>query len=554
MTASSSYFSASKFKKYLKDNTSVEIFNKLNDALLTEKAYIAGGSVLSCYSGLNFKTDDLDIYINQSNFNNFIIKLSKLYKFATDKYNGSAQRTDTSVLRKNHYLAPPYDNSFFKKNHILFRVRGISYTNIKIPAIDIIVIPDEINILDVLSNFDLTICEIWYNGRTVNGTNLADIQNKVGYLRKEYIDSLFKHLNTFIIKRIKKYRERGFKIEYDIPPSTTYTLSISKTKNVTNPTEWVIKKFLTIFSSDIVFNKIYLRTIGKSSNPNSLLHPYHSLIPKQNKDIKYLIFLNSFNKLDNFELLLENLSKYFLVKNPQKFVNKTLRYLYKYLQYRDNTIYKKYIEDLTDLRDTFENLSSFSPEFEFEGKFKCIEVMQKYIPTYDDTAIIDKVNKSEYEKLKIKNDNKCYDIILVDDTELDEYFKNDEILFVFNNKFFCYSKTYLNELVKNYLDNWFCECTGSFNRGTNNKQVSKFDLENIYVKIPLEINVFILYKYIIFILNNANSVYFLTFNKKITHSISFKNTNSNTANWVGANHCQEGSEINIYTITYCDYK
>ena len=84
--------------------------------------------------------------------------------------------------------------------------------------------------------------------------------------------------------------------------------------------------------------------------------------------------------------------------------------------------------------------------------------------------------------------------------------------------------------------------------------MSKFDLDNIYIKLSLEINVFILYKYIIFILNNANSVYFLTFNKKITHSISFKNTNSLRPDWIGAYHCQEGSEINIYTVTYCDYK
>jgi hypothetical protein len=521
----SSYFSASKFKKYLKDNTSVEIFNTLNDALITEKAYIAGGSLVSCYSGLNFKTNDLDIYINQKNFNNFIIKLRKIYYISI--------RND---------LAPPYDDSFFKKNHILFRIRCSAYNrSVNIKYIDIMVIPDEINILDVLSNFDLTICEIWYNGRTVNGTNLTDIKNKVGYLRKEYNDSLFKHLNLFIIKRIKKYRHRGFKIIYNIPENKKFSIIHNK-KILTSSTEWVIKKILTIFSSNVHFNRIYLRTIGKSSDPDSLLYPYKLI---KNKNIKYLIFLNSFNKLDNFELLLEKLSKYFLIKNPQKFITKILKKFYKYL-IKNNIDYKKYIEELTDLKDTYKRLSSFTKEFE------CIEVMQKYIPTYDDTAIIDKINKSEYEKLKIKNDNKCYDIILVDDTELDEYFKNDEILFVFNNKFFCYSKTYLNELVKNYLDNWFCECTGSFNRGTNNKQVSKFDLENIYVKIPLEINVFILYKYIIFILNNSNSVYFLTFNKKITHSISFKNTNSNTANWVGANHCQEGSEINIYTITYCD--
>jgi hypothetical protein len=530
MSVFSSYFTASKIKKYLKENTSLEIFNVLNDALVTEKAYIAGGSILSCYSDVNFKTDDLDIYINQSNFNNFIIKLSKVYNFS----------------RHNH-LAPPYDNSFFKKNNILFRIRGISYTRIKIPAIDIMIIPDEINILDVLSNFDLTICEIWYNGKTVNGTNLRDIQNKVGYLRKEYNDSLFKHLNTFIIKRIKKYRERGFKIEFDIPKQKNFSI-ISNKKNVTNSTEWVIKKILYIFSNDNSFYKIYSRYINKSSNPNSLLYPYTSLISRQNKDIKYLIFLNSLNNFNNYELLLENLNKYFLIKNPQKFVNKILKKFYIEISNTKYKEYKEYIEELTDLKDTYEILSSFSKEYE------AIDIMQTYITTYDEEIIIDKVNISEYEKLKVKNNNKCYDIILLDNIELEDYLKNDEFLFVLDNKFFCYTKSYLNELAKNYLDNWFCECTGPFDAGTNNKKVSVFDLDNIYIKIPLDINIFILYKYVLFILNNTYNIYFLNFNKKITHSISFKNTNSSTANWVGANHCQEGSVINIYTMKYCDNK
>jgi hypothetical protein len=530
MSVFSSYFTASKIKKYLKENTSLEIFNVLHDALVTEKAYIAGGSILSCYSDVNFKTDDLDIYINQSNFNNFIIKLSKVYNFS----------------RHNH-LAPPYDNSFFKKNNILFRIRGISYTRIKIRAIDIMIIPDEINILDVLSNFDLTICEIWYNGKTVNGTNLRDIQNKVGYLRKEYNDSLFKHLNTFIIKRIKKYRERGFKIEFDIPKQKNFSI-ISNKKNVTNSTEWVIKKILYIFSNDNSFYKIYSRYINKSSNPNSLLYPYASLISRQNKDIKYLIFLNSLNNFNNYELLLENLNKYFLIKNPQKFVNKILKNFYIEISNTKYKEYKEYIEELTDLKDTYEILSSFSKEYE------AIDIMQTYITTYDEEIIIDKVNISEYEKLKVKNNNKCYDIILLDNIELEDYLKNDEFLFVLNNKFFCYTKSYLNELAKNYLDNWFCECTGPFDAGTNNKKVSVFDLDNIYIKIPLDINIFILYKYVLFILNNTYNIYFLNFNKKITHSISFKNTNSRTAYWIGANHCQEGSVINIYTMKYCDNK
>lgn len=522
------YFKASKIKNYLIENTSLEIFTILNEALITEKAYMAGGSILSCYSTPQFITHDLDIYINQSNFNNFIIKLNNIYRFS--RYNR---------------LASPYDNSFFKKNNILFRVVGHSFTRVNIPSIDIMVIPDEINIVDVLSNFDLTICEIWYNGKTINGTNLMGIKNKVGYLRKEYNDSLFKYLNNFIIKRIKKYRERGFKIEYDIPKTTNFSITSIK-KNVTNPTEWVIKTIITLFANNI---DIYKRYINKTNNYKSLLYPYNSLILKKNTDVKYLIFINSIDKFDNFELLLENLNKYFLIKNPKKFVNKLLKNLYLYLIYTNNIEYINYIDELTDLAETHEILSVFSKENN-DGIF----IMEKYIKNYNEDIIVESVNKSKYEKLKIKNENKCYDIILLDDIELTDYYKDDEIIFVLNEKFFCYTKKYLNEIVVNYLDNWFCQCNGTLDPITNNRALNSIDFDNIYIKISLDINIFILYKYIIFILNNDYTVYFLNFNKKITHSISFKNTNSTTSNWVGANHCQNGSEINIYTIKYCDIK
>ena len=525
----SRYFNSSKFKDYLTENISLEIFNVLNEALISENAYIAGGSVLSCYTNPQFHTDDLDIYVNQRNFNNLIIKLNNYYHF---------------LLGDDINLAPPYDGSFFKKNNILFRIRGVSEKRINIKYIDIMVIPDEINITDVLSNFDLTICEIWYNGRTINGTSLADIKNKVGYLRKEYNDSLFKHLNTFIIKRIKKYRERGFKIDYEVPMRTQFSIELNN-KILTDRVEWVIKKFLHLFYN---YRSAYNRYIVKSSKPASLLHQYHSLIRKKNRDIHFYIFINSLNKCDNYDLLLENLNKYFLIKNTKKFFDKILLKFYKILvEDNINPEYIHYIEELTYLKDNYQELSSVSKSKE-DGLF----FMNKYISNYNEDIIVDRVNKSKYEKLKIKNENKCYDIVLLDDIELTDYFKEDEIIFILNNKFFCYSKTYLNEIVKNYLDNWFCECTGTLDPVTNNRIPNRFNLDNIYIKISLDINIFILYKYIAFILNNNYSIYFLYFQKTINHSVSFKNTNSRTSQYVGANHCQDGSNINVYTIKYCD--
>ena len=530
------FFSPSKFRKYLVENTSIEMFNIINATLISENAYIAGGSVLSCYS-TNFETKDFDIYVNQSNFNNLIVKLNEIYKF-------SNMYTDSNLN-----LAPPYDDSFFKKNHILFRARGFCST-INVKYIDIMVIPDEINITDVLSNFDLTICEIWYNGRTIDGTDLEGIRNKIGRLRKEYNDSLFKNFNNFIIKRINKYRERGFTINYEHPLTEDFTVIINK-KKVSNPNEWVIKKFIIWFH---IMYDVYKRYLAKSSNPESALHPYHSLITRNNLHVKYYIFINSIKHFDNIDELYEKLKIYFIMRDPKNIFEKILNKFYQVLLKYNSTEYLRYIENLTDLKYNYEILSSNFESFK-NYDFKCNREMIKYIRNFNEDIEVDSTIKKDYEILKEKNNNKCIDIIMFDDIDIStDYLDDNNIIFVFNNKFICYSKTNIDKFASDYLDNWFLECTGSFISGTNDKQVNNFDLDNIYIKIPLEINVFIHYKYILFILKNNYSVYFLNLDKKITHSISYKNINHSTANYIGANHCQDRSDLDIYKIKYCDIK
>ena len=536
MSSLTRFFTPSKIKKYLIDFVSVDVFNVLNDALITENAYLSGGSVLSCYSN-NFETYDLDIYINQKNFNNFIIKLNTI---------------DCFGINNDVIMAPPYDGSFFKKNNILFRITGYFIIETKIRNIDIMVVSDEINIPEtVLRNFDLTICEIWYNGRTIDGSDLEGIKNKVGRLRKEYNDSLFKHLNSFIINRIRKYRKRGFKIIYEIPEEKKFHILANK-KILTNYKEWVIKKFIKFFN-DYRNIDVFDRYLLKSSNNKSLLYPYNSLIRGKNRYIKYFIFINSIKEIDNYEDFCELLNKYFLIKKPKNLFNKVLKNFYDILSnYAQNDEYAGYIEDVTGLYNS-ELLDLSSAKYLSENEH-IEKMMKEYIKNYNNNITVENASKDEYDKLIEKNNNKCWDIILIDDIELDsEYFKeNEALVFILNGKFFCYTKSYLEEITENYLDNWFCECTGILNETTQNKPANTYDLENIYIKIPLDINVFVLYKYILFILKNNYSIYFLNFNKRISHSISYKNTNYRTANFVGANHCQDGSVINIYDITYCN--
>jgi hypothetical protein len=62
-----------------------------------------------------------------------------------------------------------------------------------------------------VSNFDLTFCEVWYNGINFYANYPSDVMGRIGSLKQDYVESLLSG-NAFILKRIRKYRRRGYKI------------------------------------------------------------------------------------------------------------------------------------------------------------------------------------------------------------------------------------------------------------------------------------------------------------------------------------------------------
>jgi hypothetical protein len=210
------------FKLHLDELIGNDKALKLSDALDKHGAIIAGGAVLGPYA--DFKSSDIDIYV----------PISK----------GSAFLEDSGIkLWHTRFVsAPPYDKSFFRKNHILVKFEGWIRGKI-----DIMLVNDDIPVETVAKNFDLSFCQIWYDGKVVEATDPNDIKNKSGKLTNEYVVSLVSQLNVFIIKRIKKYKKRGFKITIECDGDF---LVEKREKTVVSDEAWVVstlyKKFLDI--------------------------------------------------------------------------------------------------------------------------------------------------------------------------------------------------------------------------------------------------------------------------------------------------------------------
>jgi hypothetical protein len=233
-----------KLESYLDLNKNDKLL--LKDILFKNKAYIAGGFVLSAITD-SFETSDIDIYINEINFYGFINDLKKLNNFKFNVYNEFSHPyyththlnnveypfIDMNIIKEqfcsnsnneftqineyekdyrsnkscNFVISSEYDLSFFKKNGIKFKIE--IFINDK--RCDIMIINKDRNLLDVVSNFDLTCCQLWYDGFKMDGTHLKDISNKITNLNPDYLESLLDN-NEFIINRIGKYKSRGYKI------------------------------------------------------------------------------------------------------------------------------------------------------------------------------------------------------------------------------------------------------------------------------------------------------------------------------------------------------
>jgi hypothetical protein len=243
------------YQNFLK-NRFHDKYEELNQAIINSEALIAGSSVLFQYQNfINSDNIDLDTYVHVS-------KAKTLVDYLINEL-------DYEIGFSN-YITPEYDKSFFKKNHILARFRLVNNASrLNRPPFDIMIINDEYSLTDIVSNFDLSICEIWYDGREVHATDIEGINNRVATLKQDYVNSLLT-FNKFTINRIKKYEERDFKIEYSIPESVTMPIRIDKKieKTISTPEEWVTLKMykLIVFpgSTSIFdnFNSAFLESLN----------------------------------------------------------------------------------------------------------------------------------------------------------------------------------------------------------------------------------------------------------------------------------------------------
>ena len=177
-----------------------EVFSKL---LKDTGAILAGGFLLKAIEVKPY-TMDMDIYVSCKNLPQLNTALAKMLGY--------------NVM--NETMASVYCRSFLRKNGIR-SVQTYSNRNSTI-NMDIMAVRNKRSPVDVVQNFDLTFCQIWYDGTMVYATHPEHIKKKIGYLQKDYV-SLYLSGNRFLLNRCKRY-ERVFQI-YLEPIDSVFTIN-----------------------------------------------------------------------------------------------------------------------------------------------------------------------------------------------------------------------------------------------------------------------------------------------------------------------------------------
>jgi hypothetical protein len=513
--------------RLLREFGSDSSYNTFNELIISTESLIAGGSILSAYH--NLEINDIDIYVHIDN---------------ACRLKEGLDRIGFKLGYKN-YIAPAYDRSFFRRNHILARFPMRK----RLMSIDIIIVKNSIPLLDVVRNFDLTFCEIWYDGNTVNAVDPIGVLSKTGQLKPDYVSLLLVNFNKFTIKRMEKYKRRGFTITYSCTGSS-YDVDFYDTKTITTPEEWVVYK---------IFNYIVTET-------NSISEYIRSPLILLLDDGRY--------RECSFYIVCESKMEVYSVANLDNMVRTVLevpegeiRNMYMEILSREGYFhfpgrFQRYIEDYLnishELMDEGPSVSYPSvidwedeePEGEIEE-----EPEEDYIFEEADVDERDMPNST------------CSDLYTLEDDKNIVAHLEEEDTFLFINRgstndfdILCFEKSYIEGIISDKNNNWLYECTGRLIPGTNDRSMGQF-INYPYIKVPINdsgLNGFIPLIQLRTLLRSNNRIYYIYpfleadgTQKMITHTASWQNAYSSNPNYVSANHCQAGSNILVYTLKLC---
>jgi hypothetical protein len=580
------------------------IFNKFINLLKKHNIYIVGRSIIYYCLDLDYYNDTLDLFINIDNLNNFLNEL--YYEFIYEECNFSSKygNYDDNIIeivytfinnknkriRINLYVYKLYLTEHFlevtAKNFSIFKIlldikkdsfygRDEATKIFKKEGGNIIYIKTNINYINNEEEEILL-------SKGIGTTYIEEPEYKFKDYESRLVKELISNLNIYDKTDVKKiniiqYRDILYKIIGDGPLlfETTATDKFITGENANKKFKIliVIKFILDMYDNYSLLDNPMKQLKSFVKTGYETIYTYERF-----KQTYYNIFSKSmFNKLNNYidTVIKEKiLSKYNInmdinnnkIKfnitdsdkrelniNTENYIKQVLLFYYKNRIYKHKYDYNfiNIILDKFNLFNIVNNLIEFETTFD-EKVVRFSKAMIGFF--YKSKKVSKKLDPIEYKKTITHDSKKNYtDLILGDEiTDIKTFLAEDKenIIIIDNSKInaTCISKKDLDQLVSNYADNWFFDCS---------KYKHKEHLLTPYIKLPLiSYTCYVPYNDLYSLFESKKRVFYInTTDLKIEKTASYKNTiqldddnDDIEPNWTGANHCQEGSTIEISRI------
>jgi len=563
--------------------------------------YIVGRSIIYYKLKLDYYNDTLDLFINIDNLNDFLKELYWEFIYEECNFSSKYGNYDANIIeivyifinnkkriRINLYVYKLYlTENFYDvtiKNFSIFKiVFDIKNNNVYMldEAIKIFK-RNEGNINYIKTNIDYINNEeedILLSKGIVT-TYIKEPEYKFKDYESILVKELISNLNIYNPAdrkkiNINKYRDISYKINKNGP-----LFDNNRNKNLFIIGENLNKKFKILivikFILDMYDNYSLLHNPMKQLK-SFVKTGYENIYTYEGFKQTYNNFFSKsmFNKLNNYidTVIKEKiLSKYNinmdinnnkikfnitdsdkreLTINTENYIKQVLLFYYKNRIYKHKYDYN-FINIILDKFNLFNIVNnSIEPETTFDEKL--VRFSKAMIGLfYKSKKVSKKLDPIEYKKTIIHDSKKNYtDLIFGDEiTDVKTFLDEDKenIIIIDNSRInaTCISKKDLDLLVSNYADNWFFDCS---------KYKNKEHLLTPYIKLPLiSYTCYVPYNDLYSLFESKKRVFYInTTDLKIEKTASYKNTiqlddDNIERNWIGANHCQEGSTIEISRI------
>jgi hypothetical protein len=419
--------------------------DKFIQVLKNTGSIIAGGSILSIINNYPDESDilenikDFDIYTHREGAKEIV---NFLYKY-------NLVENENRLLTN---IAPAYDESFLRANNIKIRIYFKLLRGGGDASLDIMIVDDGVSLPGVVSNFDLTFCQVYFDGENIKAFHPSHILEKSGFLEEQYVRSLL-NANKFTIKRIKKYNNRGFKIRYNTGDELCgKVIDIVKKKTPVSMEEWLVKKIYKSFADILAPVENILSRTKIFVNFFLLLDfTFENLFELLRRTVKEKCFIPPwllclFNG-DNEKILKASVI-YYLTFNPFLLTNKLYRdyssNFIKKLIPEINNAYKftHYVEYLNEKRKEFSRSNENRLNYYTAVKNVCVlnklmnELRNQFLVIRGNTRKLEYLNhftvptlpsKKVYPEKKLVDEGNCFDLYTFGLNNINAYLKGEKV-------------------------------------------------------------------------------------------------------------------------------